>query len=146
MTEELKSLLSEKIGEIISGQADIPTAQKKKVTDTATTSMVDAIKKQASSSSITDLISMFGGGASGSLQKTLTSTVSSALVSKANLSKGIADTVAGVVVSAVSSMLSKDSKGGGGIDLGSLLGGLAGGGNAKSGGGLADVLGGLFKK
>lgn len=143
MIEALKGLVTDQIGQIISEQKEIPAAQKKKATDAATSSFLDVLTKQASGDNSSSLASLLGGGASGSLQKTIAGAVSSALTSKVNLSKSVADSVAGIIVSTVISYLNKESKGGG-LDLGSLLGSLAGG-NSK-GGGLMDMVGGLLGK
>lgn len=143
MIEALKGLVTEQIGKVISEQKEIPTAEKKKATEAATSSFLDVLSKQVSGDNASALTSLLKGGASSSLQKSIVSAVSSALSSKVNLSKGVADSVAGVIVSTVMSLLNKESKGGG-LDLGSLLGGLTGG--DSKGGGLMDVVGGLFGK
>lgn len=160
MLDNILDLVKDQVVKSISDKVDIPADKQQETVETAASSILDGFKSQITPGNISEIMGLFGGGNSaGSLGNSVIaqgvqSTVVSALTSKVGLNKGLATTIAGIVVPAVMSMFSKkvsdDNEPG--FDIGSLIGAFTGGGNNSSSkssdtlGSVINVLGGLFGK
>lgn len=159
MIDNILDLVKDQVVKSISSQVDIPADKQEQTVETAASSILDGFKSQISPGNIGEIMNLFGGGggsssfASSAIAQGVQSTVVSALTSKVGLNKGLATTIAGLVVPAVMSMFSKkvNDSNEPGFDVGSLIDTFTGGsGGSKSSGGtlgsVINVLGGLFGK
>lgn len=158
MIDNILDLVKDQVVKSISGEVEIPAEKRDQAVETTATSILDGFKSQITPGNMGEIMNLFGGGGSSAsslgnsmIAKGVESSVVSALTSKVGLNKGIATTIAGLVVPAVMSMFSKkvNDDNEPGFDVGSLIEaftGGKGGGVASKAGGLLSMLGGLFGK
>ncbi|MBK5720682.1 DUF937 domain-containing protein [Dysgonomonas sp. Marseille-P4677] len=130
--------------EAISQNSDVPTNKKEAAIETTTSSIVDGIKSQLTTSNLPNLMNLFGGGSdSKAITDSIQGSVVSALSEKVGLNKDTANSIASVVIPAVISLISKkNNDSNDSFNLESLVESVAG----KKGGGLLGALSSLFKK
>jgi hypothetical protein len=154
MLEKIMDLVKGQVMDSVGGMPGIPEDKKGEVVETTAHSMMDGLKKYATSGGISKITSMLGMGGSGAgagsgMASTLESTVVSALTSKVNLSPAVAQKIAATVIPAVMSLMKKkvDDDNEPGFNLESIVGGLTGKSAAGgSGGGIMNMLGGILGK
>ncbi len=137
-------LVKGQVTKSVAGISGIPDDKKAATVDTTVHSLLDGLKKTATSGGISSLTSMFGAGGKSS-GSGLESGVVSALTSKVGLSPAIAQKIATSVVPLVMSLMKKrvadDNEPG--FNLDSIVGGLTGKGSS---GGIMNMIGGIFGK
>jgi hypothetical protein len=143
MFDQMLDLVKGQVAKSVGGISGIPAGKESAVVETTANSLLSGLKKNATLDGLGSLLG--GGGASGGMASSLSKGVVQALTSKLKLNPALAGTIASTVIPAVMSLLKKrvDDKSEPGFNLESILGGLTGGGTAKSGGGLGGLLGGL---
>jgi len=148
MLDKILDLVKDQAANVITNNSQVPEEKKNAAVETTTNAIADGLKDQLTSGNISNIMSLFGGGADSgnALSGSLQNSVVSALADKVGLNRGVATTIAATVVPALISLVAKkhnDSNDS--FDLGSILGSFTGGSDGKkSGGGLMDMLGGLF--
>ncbi|MCC8087992.1 MAG: DUF937 domain-containing protein [Rikenellaceae bacterium] len=156
MFEKIMDLVKNQVMDKVSGNNDIPEEKKEQTVNTATSSLMDSLKKYATSENLSSLSSMFGGGSStdssrqkaDSVKNGIQSDMISNLMSKVGLSQGTASSLASGIIPAVMSLFSKKIKDNndGDFNIGSLLSGLTGDDNSKEKNNVMDMVGNLFGK
>jgi uncharacterized protein YidB (DUF937 family) len=151
MLDKIMDLVKDQALEAITNNAGVPAEKREAAVETTTSSILDGFKDQLTPGNITNLLGLFGGNsnASNALTSSIQSSVVSALAQKVGLDKNVANGIASTVIPAIMGLISKknddpnDS-----FDLGDILQSALGGGNDskenKGGGGLLDMIGGLF--
>ena len=142
------NMVKGQVAQSIGGIAGIPEDKKAATIETTAHSLLDGLKSTAASGGISSLTSMLGMGGKSSagsgMGGGLESGVVSALTSKVGLSPAIAQKIATTAIPLVMSLMKKrvDDDNEPGFSIESLVGGLTG----KSGGGIMNMLGGIFGK
>jgi hypothetical protein len=154
MLDNILDLVKGQVLPAITGNANIPENQKNAVVETTASSLLEGLKDQLIPDNLNEVVNMFSGNSplshfgNAAMVQGIQSTVTSALTSKLGLNSGIASTIAGVVVPAVMKMFTNKvaDENEPGFNVQSLIEALTGGkSNGKSsGGGLLDMIGGLF--
>lgn len=146
MLDQILNLVKDQAANVITNNSQVPEEKKDAAVETTTHAIADGLKNQLSAGNISNIMSLFGSGSgsSNALSGSLQNSVVTALAEKVGLNKTVATTIAATVVPALINLISKkhndpnDS-----FDLGSVLSSFTGG-DGKKGGGLMDMIGGLF--
>ena len=171
MLDNLFDLVKSHAGDAIINNPAIPNEHNDAAVEVAASSIFDTLKNAASGGNISNIMSMFSGGASNAASSPLANIMHSSMVQnlmhKFGLDQGAASNVASVMLPNVlenlvhktndandssfdiQSILQKVTGGGAGFDIGSLVNQFTGSGNAnqaQSGGGIMDTIKGLFGK
>lgn len=147
MIEQLISMVKQSSQEVIEQNPDIPNDQNEKVSNIASESIMGTIQNLMSNGGAGDLMSMFSGGGNADeghpVMQSAVSDLSGNFQSKLGISGDKAAGLAGSIIPMIISKLFNKSGSGGGFDLSSLLGGLAGGqGGGFDLGNITSMLGG----
>ncbi len=154
MLDNILELVKDQVLPAIAGNNEIPAEKKDAAVETTTSSILEGLKDQLIPDNLTEVMNMFGGNSpvsnfgNSAMIQGVQSTVSSALTNKVGLNSTLATTIAATVVPAVISLFTKkvgdDNEPG--FNIESLIAAITGGkgGNSQSGGGILDMLGGLF--
>lgn len=169
MLDQLLNLVKEQAGDAIVNNPAIPNQHNDEAINMASSSIFDALKGQASSGGIGNLLNMFSGGGASAGSNPLVSSVVSNLASQYAQKFGISPAIANTVASSLIPMVmekfvnktndSNDNSfdlngivssltGKGESDIASLIGQFTGGGQSQqpSSGGLGSLIGGFFGK
>jgi len=154
MLDNVLELVKEQVLPAIVGNNQIPEEKKDAAVETTTSSILDGLKDQIVPDNLTEVMNLFGGNnpisnfGNTAMVQGVQSTVASALTSKVGLNSTLATTIAATVVPAVIGLFSKKvaDKNEPGFNVQSLIEALTKGkgGDNKGGGGLLDMIGGLF--
>jgi hypothetical protein len=149
MLDNVMDLVKGQVAKMVGGMDEIPANKRTAAVEATAGSLMDGLKKYATPDMLGSLLGMGRSNASSgaTAMSGLESGVISALTAKVGLSPAVAQKIAVMVIPAVMALFRKkvDDKNEPGFDLQSILGSLTGGGKS-SGGGLMDVLGGMFGK
>ncbi|MDL2215356.1 hypothetical protein LJC00_04125 [Dysgonomonas sp. OttesenSCG-928-M03] len=154
MLDNILELVKDQVLPAITGNNEIPADKKDAAVETTTSSILEGLKDQLIPDNLTEVMNMFSGNSPVSnfgnsvMVQGVQSTVSSALTNKVGLNSALATTIASTVVPAVISLFTKKvgDKDEPGFNVESLIAAITGnkGGGSQSGGGILDMLGGLF--
>ncbi len=146
----MMDLVKGQVAKMVGGMDEVPANKRQAAVDATAGSLMDGLKKYATPDMLGSLLGMGKSNAPAGAKATsgLESGVVSALTSKVGLNPAVAQKIASVVIPAVMTLFRKkvDDKNEPGFDLQSMLGSLTGGGAKSSGGGVMEMIGGIFGK
>ena len=146
MLDKILDLVKDQAMEAITNNSGVPAEKKDAAIETTTNAITDSLKDQLTPGNISNVMALFGGGSgsSSALSSSIQNSVVSALAEKVGLSQSVATTIASTVVPALISLVAKkNDDSSDSFDLGSILQSVVGG-DGKKGGGLMDMIGGIF--
>ncbi|MCD7963610.1 MAG: hypothetical protein LUF90_08735 [Rikenellaceae bacterium] len=155
MFEKIMDLVKKQVMDKVSGNSEIPADKKEQTIDTATSSLMDSLKRYATPDNISSIASMFGAGKkeeiteqkAAGITNGIKSDMITNLISKVGLSQGTANNLASGIVPAIMFLFSKKVSDDNDPDfnIGSILSSFTGDKNSDKSG-VMDMVGSILGK